>query len=105
MRIAFLDQQLRPLITWPSKAAINEHMPAQFKEHYPHTCCIIDCTEIFYEAATDLNIQSSTYSHYKHHNTFKGLVAISPSGAVTFISRLYGGATSDKEITRASGLY
>ena len=33
--IAFLDQQLRPLITWPSKAAINEHMPAQFKEHYP----------------------------------------------------------------------
>ena len=103
--IVFLDQQLRPLITWPSKAAINEHMPAQFKEHYPHTRCIIDCTEIFCEAATDLNIQSSTYSHYKHHNTFKGLIAISPSGAVTFISRLYGGATSDKEITRASGLF
>ena len=32
-------------------------------------------------------------------------VTISPSGAVTFISRLYGGATSDNEITYASGLF
>ena len=69
--------------------------------HFYHLPSNPDVRQCWLVSITDLNIQSSTYSHYKHHNTFK---AISPSGAVTFISRLYGGATSDKEITRASGL-
>ena len=103
--IVFLDQQLRPLITWPSKSTINQHMPAQFKEHYPHIRCIIDCTEIFCETPSALDTQSSTYSYYKHHNTFKSLVAISPSGAIIFISKLYGGSISDKEITHLSGIF
>ena len=30
--IKFLDQQLRPLITWPSRAVIDTHMPAQFNK-------------------------------------------------------------------------
>ena len=81
--IVFLDQQLRPLITWPSTASIDGHMPSQFKTLYPRTR-IIDCTEIFCESTSALDLQSVTYSHYKHHNTFKGLVAISPSGAVTY---------------------
>ena len=103
--ILFLDQQLRPLITWPTRSSINEHMPSQFKQLYPQTRCIIDCTEIFCESPSALDIQSVTYSHYKHHNTFKGLIAISPSGAVIFISHLYGGSVSDKAITRLSGLF
>lgn len=102
--IVFLDQQLRPLITWPSRASIDGHMPSQFKTLYPRTRCIIDCTEIFCESPSALDLQSVTYSHYKHHNTFKGLVAVSPSGAVTYISHLYGGSISDKSITRICGL-
>ena len=46
-----------------------------------------------------------TYSHYKHYSTFKGLIAISPSGAVIFMSHLYGGSISDKAITRLFGLF
>ena len=103
--ILFLDQQLRPLITWPTRSSIDEHMPSQFKQLYPHTRCIIDCTEIFCESPSALDTQSVTYSHYKHHNTFKGLIAISPSGAIIFISHLYGGSISDKAITRLSGLF
>lgn len=38
------------------------------------------------------------------HNTFKGLVGISPSGAVTFVSQLFPGSISDKELTRRSDL-
>jgi hypothetical protein len=72
--IIFLDMQLRPLITWPSRSCINHHMPAQFKQLYPHTRCIIDCTEIFCESPSALDIQSVTYSHYKHHNTFRLLL-------------------------------
>ena len=43
-------------------------------------------------------------SNYKNHNTFKALVGISPSGAITFVSKLFPGSISDKELTRKSGL-
>ena len=102
--IKFLDQQLRPLITWPSRAVIDAHMPAQFKEFYPSTRVIIDCTEIFTEVPSSMSVQSLTYSSYKHHNTFKGLVGICPTGAVTFISQLYAGSVSDQAITRDCGI-
>ena len=42
---------------------------------------------------------SVTYSNYKHHNTAKGLVGISPSAAVTLVSYLYPGRSRDKQIT------
>ena len=101
--LSFLHQQLRPLITWPSRSVIKKHMPTQFVELYPNTRVIVDCTEIFIETPSSLNIQSSTYSSYKHHNTFKGLVGISPSGACIFVSALYTGNISDREIARRSG--
>ena len=102
--IAILDMQLRPLITWPSRVDIQRRMPSQFKKKYPTTRVIIDCTELFTEVPSSLNVQSATYSSYKHHNTFKALVGISPSGTITFISDLYAGSVSDKELTRSCGL-
>lgn len=36
--------------------------------------------------------------------TFKGLVGISPDGSVTFVSSLYPGSISDKELTKRSGI-
>lgn len=38
------------------------------------------------------------------HNTCKILVGISTSGVVTFLSKLWGGNTSDKQIVKESGL-
>jgi hypothetical protein len=38
------------------------------------------------------------------HNTAKGLVGISPSGAVTFVSDLYSGRSSDQKLTRDCGI-
>jgi hypothetical protein len=102
--IIFLDQQLRPLITFPSRTIVQRHMPSQFRAKYPNTRVIIDCTEIYTETPSSLPVQSAIYSHYKHHHTLKGLVGISPTGVVTFISDLYGGSTSDKDITRQCGL-
>lgn len=74
-------------------------MPASFKEMYPSTHVIIDCTEIFIGMPSSFRSQSATYSNYKHHNTAKGLIGISPSAAVSFVSDLYAGRSSDKEIT------
>ena len=36
--------------------------------------------------------------------TFKGLIGISPTGAITFVSSLFSGSISDKELTRQSGI-
>ena len=43
------------------------------------------------------------YSHYKSHVTYKGLIGIAPSGAITFVSQLFEGSISDNEIVKRSG--
>ena len=53
---------------------------------------------------SSLITQSALYPHYKHHVTYKALVGISPSGAITFVSQLYPGSLSDKEIVARCGI-
>ena len=43
--------------------------------------------------------RAQTWSSYKHHNTVKFLVGISPQGAVTYISKAWGGHVSDVHLT------
>ena len=79
-------------------------MPAALQEAYLGTKVVLDCTEIFFEVQSSVRAQSGTYSPYKHHNTAKGLVCISPHGAFSFISCLYGGGMSDKAIVLHCGI-
>ncbi|XP_031555024.1 uncharacterized protein LOC116291930, partial [Actinia tenebrosa] len=65
---------------------------------------ILDCTELFIQKPSCFRAQSETYSTYKSHNTAKGLVGIAPFGAVTFVSDVYGGHASDKEIVESCGI-
>ena len=85
---------------WASREHIQQTMPQAFKDAYPNTRVIIDCTEIYIEMPTSFRSQSATYSSYKKHNTAKGLIGISPAGYPTFISELYAGRSSDKQVTR-----
>ncbi|XP_062578055.1 uncharacterized protein LOC134239942 [Saccostrea cucullata] len=100
----FLYFILGSINIWPEKERIQEHMPNDFQIQYPHTRVILDCTEIFTEKPSSLALASKTFSSYKSHNTWKGLVGIAPHGAVTFISSLYSGCISDLEITKYSGI-
>ena len=102
--IIYLHHRLRSLPIWPSRIFIDENMPPCFQQVYPKTRVIIDCTEIFIEMPSSCRSQSITFSSYKHHNTAKGLIGISPSGYPSFVSCLYAGCTSDKKITNDCGI-
>ena len=78
-------------------------MPECFKPNYTCTTCIVDCSEVFIERPSSLSARSETYSNYKSHNTIKFLVAVSPTGAIIFVSKCWGGRVSDKHLTVHSG--
>ena len=85
------------LIKWPTRKAVDDHMPASFKQKYPKCRIILDCTEIRTETPASLQHKSLMYSDYKSHMTWKGLVGISPAGVITFISDLWAGSVSDTQ--------
>lgn len=101
--LLFLSQKCKHLIFWPSKNTITETLPEVFKKNYPNCRCIIDCTEIRAEQPKTVEQRVCMYSHYKGGYTIKVLVAITPNGMVSFLSKSYGGRSSDSYITNDSG--
>ena len=79
-------------------------MPDIFKHNHPNTRVIIDATEFAIEQLSSLLSQSSTFSNYKNKNTVKVLLGITPSGAISFVSKSYEGSISDKRLEEVSGI-
>ena len=96
--------QFKQIPLWPPQEYIRSHTPHIFIERYPTTWVINDATKVFIQQPALPELQQLTFSTYKNHNTYKGIIGISPSGAVTFVSKLFPGSTSDKELTQQSGL-
>ena len=88
----------------PSVRKNQASMPGSFSE-FSSCRIVLDCTEIQVANARDnMETQKQTYSNYKSRNTFKSLVGVAPNGVITFVSELYPGSKSDKEIVRDSGV-
>ena len=102
--INFCFYKFKELSIWPTRTIIDSHMPCIFQDLYPSTRCIIDATKIFIQKPQNPSAQQLTFSNYKNHNTYEALIAISPSGAISYISDLFGGNISDKELTSRCGL-
>ncbi|XP_068593887.1 uncharacterized protein ftr97 [Cebidichthys violaceus] len=88
---------------WMSPDAIRATMPRVFGK-YSDTQVLIDCTELRCQMPSSVLVQSKMSSQYKSHTTLKGMMGVSPNGAVTFVSSLYSGSVSDKELFRQSGI-
>ena len=94
--------KLKPMIMWPSREDRERTMPMCFRKH---CAVIIDCFEMFLRRPTDVLSRAQTYSSYKHHNTDKYLIGITPQGTVSYISKEWGGRVSDKYLTEHSTLF
>ena len=101
--VNLLSVVMKPLLIWPSRDNVMGNLPDTFRRDYPRTRCIIDCTEFKVQKPFRPKAQRLTWSSYKHSNTFKLLVGISPTGTITFLSKLYPGSISDLAIVKLSG--
>ena len=101
--ITYLSLKLSFLIPWPSGQDIAKRLPTKFKR-YPRCRVIIDCTEIFTQTPQSLQYKTLLYSHYKSHMTYKSLIGIDPTGTITFVSDLWAGSISDKQLTKNCGI-
>ena len=102
--ICFLYHHLKEVKWMPEVEQVRATLPHSFRQAYSTTFAIIDGSELFLQTPSDLQLQSSTWSSYKHQNTAKFLIACTPNGCISFISPLYVGSISDVELTRVSGL-
>ena len=93
----------KELDIFPNRQIIELHKPACFTNKYKGTTVIIDATEIYLKKPSNPEVQQLIFSTYKNTTTLKALVGITLSGSLCFISDLYGGCISDKEITSKSG--
>lgn len=100
-----MDVRLRKIIIWPDRESLQKTMPDCFRASFgKKVAVIIDCFEVFCEKASNLVAKNGTWSQYKHHNTLKVLIGITPQGSVSYISDTWIGRTSDKYLTEHCGL-
>lgn len=99
-----MDTWLKEMIYWPERDELWATMPMCFQYSFGRKITVvIDCFEVFIDKPSNLLARAQTFSSYKHHNTIKVLVGISPQGTICYVSEAWGGRTSDKFLTENCG--
>ena len=90
------------MILWPNLDDLLKtiiYTPAMFWKYFWQCVIIIDCFEIFMERLMALPPRAQTWSNCEHHNIIKYLIGVTPQGSNGFISKGWGGRTSDIHLT------
>ena len=64
----------------------------------------LHCLEVFINRPTNLLARAQTWLSYKHHNSVKVLIRITPQSTISYVSQAWGGQTSDKVLTENCGI-
>ena len=100
-----MASRLDLLIRWPDRDMLKKTTPRCFRKNYgTKVVVILDCFEVFMERPSNPLAKACTWSSYKHHNTAKFLIGITPQGTVSFVSRGWGGRVSDQVVTENCGV-
>ncbi|XP_030015473.1 uncharacterized protein LOC115436698 [Sphaeramia orbicularis] len=86
----FLYCLLGAVCIWMTPEEITAKLPPEFKD-YADTQVIVDTTELRCQTPSS-------------HCTFKAMIGMAPHGPLTFVSALYGGSISDRELFSLSGI-
>ena len=93
--LPILARALKPFIVFYNRVDTRKSLPKEYMAT-KNLRCTIDCTEVFIQRPSNLKLQAATWSDYKHHNTIKCLVGITPQGSICYVSEFFGGRTSDR---------
>ena len=99
MYVTFRDMQN---FMFPQRDQLSKFLPKVFKT-MRKIRCVVDCTEFRVECSRNF-ARRDTFSSYKHTNTFKYLIAVTPNGGACFISDLLQGDISAVRIFEESGI-
>ena len=71
--------KLNALIKWPNHEELLSTSPMSFRQHFKTSVVvIIKCFEFSINQPKNLMARAETFSSYKHHNTIKFLIGITP---------------------------
>ncbi len=102
--ILFLEKELNFLIKFATLSDMEGIDRPKCYRDVKNLRAIIDCTEFHIEKPSRPSSQHNTYSQYKSGNTFKLLISQSPICHINFVSNVFSGSISDKEIVQKSGI-
>lgn len=101
--VQFLSKELKIFLPFSTLDDMEGLVRPETFANDPCLRAIIDCTEFYIEKPSRLSSERRTYSSYKARNTFKLFISISPLLHINFVSKLYSGCISDKDLTKQCG--
>lgn len=96
---------LRNTLFRGSRNMDRSDMPACFRKFEEKVTVILDGTEVKMQMSKNFQRQGNTHSSYKHYNSVKFLVGVSPRGAIIYNSEGYEGSISDNELFKSCDIH